>query len=155
MAHLRIQEGQYTQRIYGLIKEQNYGEVVQILNYELQSHPKSRAALSLLGFCYYRLQDFQAAADCYEQLVQLHPDVHDYQFYYAQCLYKACMFPEATKASCQLEHEEYQTKARAVFPYHHYLMFLFFAGAQIAGCYKVCRGRPTKCQDSSGAVSIR
>ncbi|CAI8024711.1 Tetratricopeptide repeat protein 30A [Geodia barretti] len=110
MAHLRIQEGQYTQRIYGLIKEQNYGEVVQILNYELQSHPKSRAALSLLGFCYYRLQDFQAAADCYEQLVQLHPDVHDYQFYYSQCLYKACMFPEATKASCQLEHEEYQTK---------------------------------------------
>ena len=50
----------------------------------------------------------------YEQLVQLHPDVHDYQFYYSQCLYKACMFPEATKASCQLEHEEYQTKARAV-----------------------------------------
>lgn len=59
MAHLRIQEGQYTQRIYGLvnlclhgskllvtlyaylqIKEQNYGEVVQILNYELQNHPK-------------------------------------------------------------------------------------------------------------------
>ena len=58
MAHLRIQEGQYTQRIYTLvsnipsgvelfaynyclqIKEQNYGEVVQILNYEIQSHPK-------------------------------------------------------------------------------------------------------------------
>ena len=73
---------------------------MQILNYELQSHPKvvlertsleplvtectthlqiqcpqlctiafslgllqSRAALSLLGFCHYHLQDYQAAAD--------------------------------------------------------------------------------------------
>lgn len=27
--------------------------------------PQSRAALSLLGFCYYHLQDYQAAADWY------------------------------------------------------------------------------------------
>ena len=71
---------------------------------------QSRAALSLLGFCYYRLQDFASAADwwekklmdtsmmirciciltmatcqcSYEQLVQMHPEVDDYKLYYAQ-----------------------------------------------------------------------
>ena len=50
----------------------------------------------------------------YEQLVQLHPEVSDYQLYHAQCLYKACLFPEAIKASCQLEQETYQTKVVCV-----------------------------------------
>lgn len=110
MANLRVPEGQYTQTIYGMIREQKYGEVVPILSMELQSHPKSRAALSLLGFCYYNLQDFQSAVDCYEQLVQLHPDVEDYKLYYAQSLYKACSFPEAMKIACQIEKQEFQPR---------------------------------------------
>ena len=64
----------------------------------------------------------------YEQLVQLHPEVHNYQLYYAQCLYKACLFPEATKASCQLEHESYQTKV------HVYL----HVGVCVCVCVCVC-----------------
>lgn len=45
------------------IKEHRYGEVIQILSLELQQYPKSRAALSLLGFCYFHVQDFASAAD--------------------------------------------------------------------------------------------
>jgi hypothetical protein len=39
-----------------MIRDGKYTEVVKVLNTELQSHPKSRAALSLLGYCYYYQQ---------------------------------------------------------------------------------------------------
>lgn len=41
---------------------------------------QSRAALSLLGYCLYQMQDFINAADCYEQLTVLHPEVEEYRF---------------------------------------------------------------------------
>lgn len=71
---------------------------------------QSRAALSLLGYCYYHIQDFSASAECYEQLTQLHPEVEDYKVYYAQSLYKAGAYPEATKASFALENTSSHTK---------------------------------------------
>jgi tetratricopeptide repeat protein 30 len=36
--------------------------VFRILQQEYQQHPKSRAALSLLGYCYYYMQEFALAA---------------------------------------------------------------------------------------------
>ena len=71
---------------------------------------QSRAALSLLGYCYYQMQDFVNAADCYEQLTFLNPEVEDYKLYYAQSLYKACLFEESMKMSCQIDNPTYQTK---------------------------------------------
>ncbi|MEQ2212649.1 hypothetical protein XENOCAPTIV_002792, partial [Xenoophorus captivus] len=71
---------------------------------------QSRAALSLLGFCYYHIQDFSSAAECYEQLTQLHPEVEEYKLYYAQSLYKAGAFPEATRASFVLDNSSSHTK---------------------------------------------
>lgn len=73
---------------------------------------QSRAALSLLGYCYYHIQDFSASAECYEQLTQLHPEVEDYKVYYAQSLYKAGAYPEATKASFALDNTSSHTKVR-------------------------------------------
>uniref|UniRef100_A0A672SBP1 Tetratricopeptide repeat protein 30 n=1 Tax=Sinocyclocheilus grahami TaxID=75366 RepID=A0A672SBP1_SINGR len=70
----------------------------------------SRAALSLLGYCYYHMQDFTNAAECYEQLTQLHPEVEDYKLYYAQSLYGACTFPEAMKATFLLDSTTSHTK---------------------------------------------
>ena len=35
------------------------------------------------------MQDFASAANCYEQLTLLFPDVEDYNLYYAQSLYQA------------------------------------------------------------------
>ena len=50
------------------------------------------------------------AADCYEQLMLLQPDVDEYKMYYAQALYKACLYEEAMKVSCQIENPTYQPK---------------------------------------------
>ncbi|CAK5051810.1 unnamed protein product [Meloidogyne enterolobii] len=57
--------------------------------------PPSRAALSLLGYCYYYIQDYIMAAECYEKLSELYPQHTDYRLYHAQALYNAYMFPEA------------------------------------------------------------
>ncbi|XP_075871843.1 intraflagellar transport protein 70A isoform X2 [Nelusetta ayraudi] len=107
---IAIKDGEYTATIYKLIKDGQYVEAIQILTGQLQKHSKSRAALSLLGFCYYHIQDFGSAAECYEQLSQLHPEVEDYKVYYAQSLYKSGAYPEAVKASFGLDNTGSHTK---------------------------------------------
>ena len=57
----QVPEGQYTSTVYGYIKDKKYEEVVRLLSVELQNFPRSRAALSLLGHCYYMMQDFHNA----------------------------------------------------------------------------------------------
>ncbi|XP_056609233.1 tetratricopeptide repeat protein 30A isoform X1 [Triplophysa dalaica] len=105
-----IKDGEYTATVYKMIKEGRYGDAIHILSKEHQKHTKSRAALSLLGYCYYHMQDFTNAAECYEQLTQLHPEVEDYKLYYAQSLYGACAFPEAMKATFLLDSTTNHTK---------------------------------------------
>ena len=111
--NFEIKDGEYTSTIYTLIKEQRYIEAINILNYIYDSNPTSRAALSLLAYCYYymqvngkrrrntknhdQLQDYVNAANCYEQLSQHHPDQEDYRGYYAQSLYAATLYEEAMK----------------------------------------------------------
>ncbi|MEE6465852.1 hypothetical protein FKM82_006729 [Ascaphus truei] len=106
----QIKDGEYTATIYRLIKDGRHGEAVQILSNELQKQYRSRAGLSLLGYCYYQMQDFINAADCYEQLIQIHPEIEEYKLYYAECLYKACLYPEAVKATFILDSPAYQSK---------------------------------------------
>ncbi|KAB5554254.1 hypothetical protein PHYPO_G00048230 [Pangasianodon hypophthalmus] len=105
-----IKDGEFTATVYKLIKDGRYGDAIHILSNELQKHMKSRAALSLLGYCYYHVQDFTNAADCYEQLIQLHPEVEDYKLYYAQSLYGACAFQDAMKATFLLDSPTSHTK---------------------------------------------
>lgn len=105
-----IKDGEYTATVYKMIKEGRYGDAIHILSKEHQKLTKSRAALSLLGYCYYHMQDFTNAAECYEQLTQLHPEVEDYKLYYAQSLYGACAFPEAMKATFLLDSTTSHTK---------------------------------------------
>lgn len=102
--------GQFTQLVYGYIRDQKYTEAVRILTIELQNFPRSRAALSLLGYCYYQMQDFRSSAQCYEELVRFYPDVDTYRVYYAQCLYKAGLYPEATKACQRVDSEQYNQR---------------------------------------------
>jgi hypothetical protein len=40
------------------------------LSNELLAHPQSRAALSLLGYCQYMAQDYEAAAVTYNALIK-------------------------------------------------------------------------------------
>ncbi len=57
----QVQEGRYTQTIYNLLADGKLTDIVRILNTELHSRPRSRAALSLLGYCYFHLQNFANA----------------------------------------------------------------------------------------------
>ncbi|NXU54905.1 TT30B protein, partial [Turnix velox] len=93
-----VADGQYTAVVYGLIGGGRYGEAVSLLSRELQNSCRSRAGLSLLGYCHYQLQDFAAAAECYEQLAALHPELEAYRLYQAQALYKAGLYTEALRA---------------------------------------------------------
>ncbi|XP_063077494.1 intraflagellar transport protein 70A [Engraulis encrasicolus] len=110
MALTTIKDGEYTATVYKMIKDGRYGDAIQILNNELEKQMKSRAALSLLGYCYYHIQDFTNAAECYEQLTQLHPEVEEYKLYYAQSLYGACAFSDAMKATFLLDNPTSHTK---------------------------------------------
>ena len=94
-----VPDGQYTQTIYALVRDAKYTEVIAILNNELQFSPRNRAALSLLGYCYFYIQDYANAADMYDQLTKFFPDVDQYKMYHAQSLLKAGMYQEAAKAA--------------------------------------------------------
>mgnify|MGYP001208987541 FL=1 len=110
MATIEIKDGEYTKTIYTLIKEQRYSEAINVLSFIYDSNPSSRAALSLLAYCYYFTQDFVNAANCYEQLTLLYPENEDYRIYYAQALYQACLYEEAMKVTVQIENPELQGK---------------------------------------------
>ncbi|KAL2100615.1 hypothetical protein ACEWY4_002376 [Coilia grayii] len=110
MALTTVKDGEYTATVYKMIKDGRYGDAIHILNNELEKQMKSRAALSLLGYCYYHIQDFSNAAECYEQLTQLHPEVEEYKLYYAQSLYGACAFSDAMKATFLLDNPTSHTK---------------------------------------------
>ena len=100
-------EGQHTKLVYGFIRDGRHAEAARLLTLELQSFPRSRAALSLLGHCYYALQDFRSAAQCYEELCRVAPSVDSYRVYYAQSLYKAGLYPEAAKACQRVDSEQF------------------------------------------------
>eukprot|EP00611_Tribonema_gayanum_P021738 TRINITY_DN4238_c0_g1_i1.p1 TRINITY_DN4238_c0_g1~~TRINITY_DN4238_c0_g1_i1.p1 ORF type:complete len:650 (-),score=302.97 TRINITY_DN4238_c0_g1_i1:45-1994(-) len=102
-----VPEGQFTSTVYGSIKEGRYADAIQLLNFQLQSFPRSRAALSLLGYCYYQTQQFKSAALMYEQLVKVCPGVEEYKVYLAQSLYKAGAYAEATRAAVRVDGEQY------------------------------------------------
>ena len=102
-----IQEGTYTETIYRLIVDGKYQEVINHLLMELQNFPRSRAALSLLGYSYYMLQDFASAVRMYEQLTKICPQVKEYRVYLAQCLYKNGQYPEAIRESYQVDDAQF------------------------------------------------
>ncbi|KAF4526277.1 hypothetical protein B566_EDAN010987 [Ephemera danica] len=103
-----------------MIKEQRYGEAIQVLNHVLVTNPNSRACQSLLAYCYYSTQDFNSAATCYEQLSQMQPDDPQYKLYHAQALYQACIYEEAMRVTAQIDAPSLQnqvTKLRAAIKY--------------------------------------
>ena len=110
MDNQTLPPGHYTSTIYTAIKEHRYQDAIDILLIEQQNFPRSRAALSLLGYCYYRTNDFANAAQIYEQLVSICPDVEEYKLYYSQSLYKSALYAEALRAAIRVEGEQYQQR---------------------------------------------
>merc|ERR1719223_1953016 len=98
-----VKEGEMTKTIYTHIMEQSYDKALKILTQQLQSFPESRCALSLLGYCYYHMQDFHNAAETYGQLVQAAPEVDEYKVYHVQSLVKAGLYDEASQACTAVE----------------------------------------------------
>ena len=99
----RMTDGTKTSTIYSHIRDAQYAEAIALLTSELSSHPKSRAALSLLSFCYYHAGDFQSAAQSYAQLCAVFPDVAEYRFHWAQSLYKAGLYADALSVAGSLQ----------------------------------------------------
>jgi len=105
-----IPEGQYTKTIYGLIHEGKYNEVVRLLSVELQTFPRSRAALSLLAYSYYMMQDFANATVMYEQLLKVHPSSEEYKLYLAQSLFKDGKYEQALVAAGHVDDPFYSQR---------------------------------------------
>eukprot|EP00090_Calanus_glacialis_P007636 TRINITY_DN16078_c0_g1_i1.p1 TRINITY_DN16078_c0_g1~~TRINITY_DN16078_c0_g1_i1.p1 ORF type:complete len:651 (-),score=100.98 TRINITY_DN16078_c0_g1_i1:140-2092(-) len=106
--NFEIKDGEYTSTIYTLIKEQRFPEAIAILSFIYDTNSTSRAALSLLAYCHYYMQDYVSAANCYEQLTLHYPDEEDYKVYYAQALYAATLYEEAMKVTVTVEGAEHQ-----------------------------------------------
>jgi len=107
MNRAQIREGEFTKTVYQHIQEQQYDAAVKILANELNNFPTSRCALSLLGYCYYHMQDFHNAAQIYGQLTQACPDIDEYKVYHVQSLMKAGMYEEASQVCTTVENSEY------------------------------------------------
>ena len=63
---------------------------------------KSKAGLSLLGYCCYQIQDFANAVTCFEQLAYLDGQQEEYKLYWAQSLYQAGLYSNASKVASQI-----------------------------------------------------
>jgi len=100
-----IKEGEMTKVVYDHIKEQQYDDAVRILSNELQNFPRSRCALSLLGYCYYHMQDFHNASQTYGQLTQACPEVDEYKIYHVQSLMKAGLYDDAGQMCTTIENQ--------------------------------------------------
>lgn len=94
-----MSEGQLTSQIYTLIKDQEYIEAIKILNIHLEANPRSRAALSLLGYCNYLAGNYEVSAEMYEQLTKYYPNEAEYRIYLAQSYYKCENYEEALNAA--------------------------------------------------------
>jgi len=115
-----IPEGQVTAKIYGLIKDQLFDDAIMLLDEFRQAFSKSRAALSLLAYCYYSISDFGNASECYAELAKLFPEAEYYKIYHSQCLYKACLFEDAMLVARQIDSPDAQlevTKLKAAIKY--------------------------------------
>ena len=105
-----VRDGKATEQIYGLIRDGKYNDAINILNTKMLEFPNSRAATSLLAYCYYYVSDFSSALQHYERLMKMCPEVESYKFSYAQSLFKAGMYEPALKACQMVEGPELQER---------------------------------------------
>lgn len=106
----QIQEGNFTSVIYGLIRDHHYDEAVELLAAQLDEFPRSRAAISLMAYCYYHMGDYHNASRMYEQLTKICPNIEEYRVYYAQSMYKAGMYQEAHKLCSLIDSEQHANR---------------------------------------------
>uniref|UniRef100_T1JQG3 Tetratricopeptide repeat protein 30 n=1 Tax=Tetranychus urticae TaxID=32264 RepID=T1JQG3_TETUR len=99
----RIKQGDYTRQVYTWIKFGQYKEAISFLTEQSLINHNSREALSLLGYCFYMIQDFANAALSYESLSSLYPDNDNYKLNYARSLYQLCSFDDALRVTLTID----------------------------------------------------
>jgi len=116
----KVQDGQYTATIYGLLAKQKYEEAKIIIQNQLEQFPNNRAALSILAYCQYMMQDYLGAATSYEKLVRYYPEIEKYRTYHAQSLYKAGLYQECLKVCQTIHSAEYNQRIEKLQAYAEY-----------------------------------
>ena len=76
--------------------------------------PRSRAVLSLLGFCYYQQNDFLQAASTYNMLCRVCPNVEDYRINEAKSLIKAGSPDEAERVLSTIRSQAYSQEVASL-----------------------------------------
>ena len=109
-----LKDGEYTSAVYKKIRDGQFNGAIEVLYAEWQRQPQQRATLSLLAYCYYHSGDFLSAADCYNQLSQLCPEIDDYKLYYVMSLYKGGDYANAMKASFGIENPAYHQRVQKI-----------------------------------------
>jgi hypothetical protein len=61
----QIPSGKYTTIVYSLIRDEKYQAVIDLFMSDLQTNTENRASNSLLGYCYYKLEDYANAGTWY------------------------------------------------------------------------------------------
>ncbi|RYG52817.1 hypothetical protein EON67_00285, partial [archaeon] len=91
--------GNITATVYTALAEGRWDDARRALS----AAPRNRASLSLAAYSAYAAADYRAAAQCYEELCRIAPEVEAYGLYAAQCLYKAGLYPEAGRAAGRVD----------------------------------------------------
>ena len=101
----------YTRTIYSLLGDENYTEVLKILDNELHSFPDSTAIHSIMAFCYWQQEDYQKACVSYGKLAELNPTNDTYKLHHANCLYKTEQYYEAMRVSFGIQDPNLKSQA--------------------------------------------
>ncbi|XRB01471.1 tetratricopeptide repeat protein 30 [Pycnococcus provasolii] len=149
-----ISDGQYTSTLYGWIRDGKYADVELVLRAKLRESPKSRAALSLLGYVLYQTNKFHEAASTYEALCRNHGEVEEYKLYYAQALFKSGAYPEAVKAAHAVPQGNQSVRQRVA----NLLAAIKYEQGDYSGCRSQLEQVPTKDADTvvnSGCILFK
>ena len=72
-----------TDQIYSFIREGCYQDAIKILEELWETKGKVKSVYSVLGYCYFNSNQFDKSAECYKVLIEICPDVLQYQSYLA------------------------------------------------------------------------
>jgi tetratricopeptide repeat protein 30 len=137
-----ISEGKITSVIYSLLLDKKYSAVVQLLS---TTKREDRAFLSILGFCYWNLEDYLKAVECYEKLSRINSF---YQLDYAHALFKAGLLDQSLKVIDQITNPDQMLKAKKI------KMSIKFQLGEISDCWQFVP-EDSDCMVNKGCLAFR
>ncbi|CDI86717.1 hypothetical protein, conserved [Eimeria praecox] len=105
-----LPDGALTERLYKLICERSFHGSVELIMDLVQrlsnpvDHKRCYALLPILAYCLYMAEDFEAAGEVYNLLVEAFPAVEEYQLYATYCSIQCSMRGEQPGVTATLMH---------------------------------------------------